>query len=201
VAACSFTVRQSETPPAVYIEMTSLTDRPLKCVRAGRAPWTPKQGGLLHQPFSDVEPPGERPAARLVAMRNLARRFSVHETNRDNVESELRLLPQPIDRYRDDAAGVIDGALFAFAEANDPQILLLIEAVAGRDGTARWRYSLARMSSRKSRTLLDSREVFAVDNYWQGLRSPDDPYLEARDGPLIIESPGTNPTAAASGDR
>ena len=38
---------------------------------------------------------------------------------------ELRLMPQPLYRYdADDEGGTFDGALFAFAQGTDPEILL-----------------------------------------------------------------------------
>lgn len=192
VAACSFTIRGPTDPPSLYVEMTSLTATPLHCERSGKPRWTPQSAGLADRDFPEAEPPGDKPISRLVAMRNLARRFTAEEFSKEQQRyGELRLLPQPIDRFDDLDRGVVDGALFAFVEANDPQVLLLIEARRQSRGDVRWRYTIARMSSRQQRVLLDGREVLFAANFWQGSRSPDEPYLEMRDGPMILNPSGT----------
>jgi len=193
VAACSFTIRGPVDPPNVYVEMTSLSPVALRCERNGNARWTPRSAGLAVQDVPNVEPPGPKPVARLVAMRNLARRFTAEEFNKDQQKyGELRLLPQPIDRYDDVTQGVVDGALFAFVEANDPQLLLLIEARAQSEAASRWQYTLARMSSRQQRVSLDGQEIFFAANFWQGPKSPEEPYLELSDGRMILNPVGTN---------
>ena len=51
----------------------------------------------------------------------------------------LRLLTKPLYRY--EATGdLIDGALFGFVLATDPEALLMIEAYKTADG-AQWRYA------------------------------------------------------------
>ena len=40
-------------------------------------------------------------------------------------------MPQPLLRYAAPDSGVIDGAVFAFAEATDPEALLILEARRG----------------------------------------------------------------------
>ena len=59
-------------------------------------------------------------------MRSIARRYSATIQTQD--ESELRLMEQPLFRYAESTAGVVDGAIFDFAMTNDPELLLLLEA-------------------------------------------------------------------------
>lgn len=80
---------------------------------------------------------------------------------------------------------------FADGAAEDPQVLLLIEARRQSGGDARWKSTIARMSSRQQRVLLDGQEVLFAANFWQGPRSPDEPYLEMRDGQMILNPSGT----------
>lgn len=188
VAACSFSIRGPDEPNAVYFEMTSLVGTPLRCERGGQVRWTPKSGGLIDQPVPDTAAPEDRPVARLTSMRNIARRFQAENRLRDGTPSALRLMPQPVDRFQDDAHGVLDAALFAFVEANDPEMLLIVEARKTPQGEAAWRYTVARMTSREIQVRLDGKEVFAAPNFWQGPKSLEDPYLESKDGQMILDS-------------
>lgn len=196
VAACSFSIRGPEDPHAVYFEMTSLVGTPLRCERGGMLRWMPKSGSQIDQPLPETGAPEDRPVARLTTMRNLARRFEAENFLRDGKASALRLMPQPIDRFQDEAAGVLDAALFAFVEANDPELLLLIEARKTSTGEKAWRYTLARMTSRELRVRLDGKEVFTAPNFWQGPKSPDEPYVEARDGLMVLKPDHPSDSAA-----
>ena len=123
-------------------EFVSLSGEPLDCRREERVLWSPKTGGLVNQPLAEQAPsPADRPGSRLTQMRSLARRFQATNFKMDS-PSELRLLTQPLHRYEDQAAGVLEGALFAFAEGNDRGMLLLLEAVADGEkdyiGVTRW---------------------------------------------------------------
>jgi hypothetical protein len=95
-------------------------------------------------------------------MRELARRFRAASYKPD-APNELRLLSQPLYRYPKETAEVLDGALFAFTEANDPEVFLLLEAVALDNGKRHeWRYALARSTTFRITVHLDGREVFAA---------------------------------------
>ncbi len=61
--------------------------------------------------------------------RGLAERFSADLVDRKNVRFHLRLLTTPLHRY-DAIDSLISrgGALFAFCQHTDPELLLLIEA-------------------------------------------------------------------------
>ncbi|AMV20853.1 hypothetical protein [Planctomyces sp. SH-PL14] len=199
IAACSFSIRGPEDPDAVFFEMTSLVGTPLRCERRGQARWTPKRSGLLDQAVPETGVPEDRPVARLTTMRNIARRFEAENFLRDGKPNALRLMPQPIDRYQDEAAGLLDAGMFAFVEANDPEILLLIEARKGADGEKSWRYTVARMTSRQLEVRLDGKQIFTAANFWQNPKSPDDPYLEARDGVMVLDPPAQSREKPATG--
>jgi hypothetical protein len=86
-------------------------------------------------------------------MRQLARRFAVHETVNDQV-IECRLLAQPIDRYQSPEDEIEDGAIFAFANGTNPEIGLVLEC-----DKAAWTYGTVRLSAAESVVKLDGREV------------------------------------------
>lgn len=169
----------------VWWEFSSFSHRPLRCVREGRAVWTPESGNLVRQPLSDAPDPASSSKVRLLQMRQLARRFSVtmleSEEQRDET-SRLRLLPNPVYDWSDEAAGG-GGALFAFSETTDPEALLLLEFVdETATGTPVWRFSLARMTSRPLIFRFDDREVLSLKGYWANPRAQADPYRAGRLG-------------------
>ena len=110
---------------------------------------------LTMRPLEGAGRPAETPAARLGQMRQFTRRFKVTESYQD-VTVECRLLAQPIDRYLDEGAGIVDGALFAFANGTNPEIGVLLEADKDR-----WTYGLARISAAESKVELDGKPVAA----------------------------------------
>jgi hypothetical protein len=103
------------------------------------------------------------------------------------------MLTQPLYRFADDKAGVIDGGLFAFVVSNDPELFLMLEVVNGMGGSeAHWKFSLARMSSLKMAVRLGDREVWTVPNYWR------EPTEDRRTGPYVESKFGTFPPDAAA---
>ncbi|HEV3343226.1 MAG TPA: hypothetical protein VG125_22835 [Pirellulales bacterium] len=125
-------------------EWCSLAAGPL--VADGPHRWSPAAGVLTPMPLRDVDAPADSAARRLRQMHDLARRFAGEKTTRAGVTRTLRLLPKPIYRYESNDAGILDGALFALAEATDPEALLVLEARRA-DKTPVWHYALARMNS------------------------------------------------------
>jgi len=108
-------------------EFHSLTDQLLVAVRDAQTVWQAKEAiGWRPIPDSEQVVPSARLA--LVQMRALARKFSVTKTHRDETLRTLRLLPEPVYRYKTNDAEQADGALFVFAQTTDPEVLLLIES-------------------------------------------------------------------------
>jgi hypothetical protein len=161
----------------VFGEFTSLTAKPLECRREGAIVWSPRAGNVVGQSLSDAPPPSPSDKVRLRQMRDLARRFRAVKQASSNVE--LRLMTQPIYRFSAESDGIVDGALFAFVEATDPEFLLLIEGHrADAASPAEWLYSLARITSPPLEVELDGRQLWSASGYWSHARSPTDPYSE-----------------------
>jgi hypothetical protein len=72
----------------------------------------------------------------------------------------LRQLASPLHRYADESAGIVDGAIFAFANGTNPEVLLVLEAQAAKDSTLHWQYSLAQMTGGAVTVELDGKEVW-----------------------------------------
>src|SRR5262245_61095851 len=127
VAAVSLSIRRVKYD--VYHELTSLVDQPLVCRGGETVVWSPKTGGPLAQPIAEAPVPAEGKPQRLVQIRALARRFTANCYHpRTDEPTELRLLTQPLYRYSDAKAGIVDGAMSAFVVSNDPELFLVIEA-------------------------------------------------------------------------
>ncbi|MCI0360479.1 MAG: hypothetical protein L0211_18535 [Planctomycetaceae bacterium] len=133
--------------------------------------WSPSAAGLQFQDVTDAPTPAESPVARLRQMKGLVRRFSATLTGWKSSESrreELRLLPQQLYRYDMKAAEsthpeLRDGAMFAFVQGTDPEVMLLLEAVAERDRPPRWQYAFARATSGGLEAQLDGKLVWKVE--------------------------------------
>ena len=178
---------------AVWREFTSLSEQSLVCKRDGKTIWAPTTGGLVKKPLPEAPEPAATPALRLAQMRRLAERFSA---DFDHLSAgrweDLRLLPQPIYRYTADK-GAVEGAIFALAQANDPEAMLILELTRpAADAKPTWSYALARMSSQPMRARLDGKEVWTVKGYWSNPRSKEDHYQEAADG-KIPDAPAVPP--------
>jgi hypothetical protein len=119
-----------------------------------RTIWAPKSPGVKFQDIPDAPAPAETAKLRLAQMKSLGSRFTATLTGWKEDESqreELRLLPTPLYRYDIQAAAethpdLRDGALFAFVQGTDPEVLLLVEAVVS-DDRAGWQYAFARATS------------------------------------------------------
>lgn len=110
-------------------------------------------------------------------MRELAGRFTAKKTTRQNETRALRLLRQPMQRYESKLNRVTDGALFAFVEATDPEVFLVLEARA-IDGKPHWHYGLARMNSVHLAVSLDDKQLWQAEELpWsEAFNRKDKPY-------------------------
>jgi hypothetical protein len=111
--------------------------------------WQPDQPGIRFTAIA-ADAPGKTPAARLRQMRDVAERYTgaVNPEESDRFENphELRLLTTPIYRYAAAESGVVDGAIFVYAQGTNPEVLLLLEARQAGEKT-QWQRAFAPMSS------------------------------------------------------
>lgn len=162
-------------------EFTSLSASPISATGPDDWAWTPRTAGAIARTLPESRRPAEDEVKRLRQMRGMARRFRAFEffdpIGQTRMERyELRLLPQPVHRYSDPKAGLLDGAIFIFTYGTNPEIALLMEARrAGKDESEpSWTYGLARIAGAELHVELDHGEV------WQQPRvrrpSLSDPY-------------------------
>lgn len=168
--ACLWRIGQSGRPTALVTleiygkgpgrailsyEFLSLTPLPLDLSSPRGPTWAPSSTPLVMKPFSKAPPPADSARARLIQMRQLARRFSVQEELPGNNKIDCRLLAQPIDRYAGGPETLLDGAIFAFANGTNPELGLLLEC-SEKD----WTYGIVRLSSAALQAKLDGEVCF-----------------------------------------
>jgi hypothetical protein len=131
---------------AITHEFHSLSPEILFPEREGPHRWQPKSG-LGSTPVPDAPAPANSPRQRMIQMREIVRKFSAHSIDLDKQTWQLRVLTEPLFRYKSTDPKVIDGALFAFVTSagTDPEVIILLEASEGEAGLA-WRYAVCRFS-------------------------------------------------------
>jgi len=167
-------------------EMVSLSLDPLNAEREGRAVWYPAGAGIELKAMPDAATPVESAPFRLSQMRTLAREFRClfgPEPNR----TEMRLMPQPLYRYESIHTDVLDGAVFAFVRATDPDVLLLLEA-RRMNGSFEWQYGLARQAASELTVFHKGQEVQKFSKCWDRVfRERGDVYFALEQD--VAESP------------
>ena len=148
--------------PRWLFEIVSLSNSKIGVARGGDWKWQAKQPGVIRKPVPGDLTPAEKPALRLAQARQIRQRFAPHEKEGTDGRLELRALSTPLYRYADEQTGVIDGAVFAFANGTNPEVLLLLEAQ--RDATTKdafWTYGFAQMTGAEVHASLDGKEVWS----------------------------------------
>ncbi len=107
----------------------------------------PKEAGATFQPIDTDKPPADNARARLAQFKLLAARFTARETWAGQ-ETELRLLPTPIDRYAPGDQPNADAAIFAFVQGVNPEALLILETDGVRSSFAWARLGAAMVAAK-----------------------------------------------------
>jgi len=141
-------------------EFQSLSGAVLVARRARAPVWFPEKPGIEWKFLTDSGSPAESAPRRLSQIRSLAAKFSCTVTVRGD-KTALRLLTTPIYRYGDPKSEVIDGALLAFAQGTDPELLLLLEARAAGE-RREWHYALARLTMWELEARFGDRAVWSA---------------------------------------
>lgn len=121
-----------------YVEtLVSVTPKPFQVDKEAQRYWSSPGGDGKPTVMKVAEPPAVAAGVRLTQMRAIARsyRFTSFWGEENRSEWELRLLSTPLYRYRSPDAGVIDGAIFGFAQGTNPEAIVVIEAIETPTGT------------------------------------------------------------------
>jgi hypothetical protein len=128
--------------------------------------WKPEGKAIEFKPVPGAQAPDETASRRLLQMRAIVKRFSGEElVGKD--KCDLRLLPQPIDRYTPSNADRADGAIFIAAFGTNPEAVLFIES----DGKA-WNYAAGRLAGAQTISLsIDGAKAWEGDPVRYGWNS------------------------------
>jgi hypothetical protein len=143
-------------------EFHSLSQFPVSARLADKTWWAPKEPGVDWLPLSEAPQVSPSRATRLRRMRDLAQELRAEIVGREEGRnSELRLLPQPLYRYPEDTPGVIDGAIFAFVLATDPELFVTLELRRDEaSGESSWMLAPARFTGESLRLGRDGRTLW-----------------------------------------
>lgn len=160
------------------LEFCSLSDRPIAARRESLTfDWRTEEAGISWRTFNGAEAPLKSRTQRQLQMKRLADRFQMKledARNDDQAEPQsLRLLSRPLYRYPE-SAGDVDGAIFGYVLATDPECIVVIEAQGDQ-----WKYAVARMNSDPLAVSLDAKVVHTFPDIpftAEGLLDPRRPY-------------------------
>ena len=142
-------------------EFHSLSTEPIVAERSGSQVHR-FQPGIEWRELAGAPEPAASYALRLPQMRRQAERFEMtmifHRPR--EVHHPLRLLPRPV--YRSPASSADEVALFVFAQATDPECVLLLEASSDKT----WRYAFARQNEGSLQANLDGKQVLDMPPHW-----------------------------------
>lgn len=146
--------------PRWLVEIASLSERRIAAKHVSDLDWAAKAPGLEWMPLADAEAPAEKAPRRLAQMKAICRTFTAHESAVIEGRVQLRQLASPLVRYADQTAGILDGAIFAFANGTNPEVLLVLEAHGAEGAAPRWRCAFAQMTGGAVAVERDGKEIW-----------------------------------------
>lgn len=157
-----FAYPNADQSRTVVHEFHSLAREPFEAKWRHKPMWQPSTAGMTLQEIPGAPVPADKPAARMTQMRSLVHEFSARSIDLKDRPWELRLLSRPLVRYEPtDNDLALDGAVFAFAQGTDPEILFVIEAE--RSGkNAVWKFGCGRFSDYRLELKHNDRIVWEV---------------------------------------
>lgn len=156
-------------------ELTSLSSGALVGKAPGKPDWRPSRGGVKFEVVPGAPVPSSTAEQRLLQMRALAREFTADDKFRDQSWQTLRMLTKPFARYGKPGTDLIDGALFCYVLTTDPEVYLILEARAGKNGPE-WHYAFAPMTIYPVRASWKGRTVWELPYRWQEASDPSQPF-------------------------
>jgi hypothetical protein len=150
--------------------------------RGGEAWWRENESATVLTDVPGAAAPAPEAPARQRQLKQLAGKFTGHQFwDPNNTRYELRRLERPLRTYKDEDAGILDGALYTLANGTNPEILLFIEARVNPKDKSKpvWQYAVGRTSHAELHLEYDTKEVFTSPRadklsgwdkpYWLGL--------------------------------
>jgi len=166
----------------MYHEFQSLTVEPVHSERDGSTVWECSKPGIVFAPVPGAPVPAETTGMRKFQMRVLAEEFRTEAIKEPPFYGEhsvyrFRLLPRPLLHYVNPDRPECEGAIFAFVQDTDPEVLLVVESRPQGKQT-RWEYALAPMTGWQLKAWHKDVEVWSIKNRHPG-HNPTEPYFVA----------------------
>jgi hypothetical protein len=131
--------------------------------RGERRIWSPKERYAQFRKLPDAPEPSPKAPLRIAQIKTMAQRFEVIDGFRaPNSEPEpqlLRMMARPTYRYGQEDGELVDGALFTYVLATDPEACLLIEIHRSGKNYA-WEYAFFPMTIYSLDAKLDGKQVW-----------------------------------------
>jgi hypothetical protein len=162
-----------------WFAFQSLSEGPIIAEHGGAAFWRPEKSDMMFQELTDAPEPGDTTARRLIQMKDLARRFNCRLIRLNATKEELRLLPKPLYRYAPTDDKLLDGAMFAFVQGTDPEVIVSIEA-RRIDEKVSWHYAVTRRCALGLEADLDDKPVWSAP---YSLGSSSEPWFHSNVSP------------------
>ncbi|MCC9599103.1 hypothetical protein LOC67_00925 [Stieleria sp. JC731] len=146
-----------------YVESTVVLAPNLVLTHPNRSTWMPQQPDFKEIAVNET-PRLKLPATgRLIEMRKLAEEFTITDRwGEDEGELyQLRLMPRPLYRYSSESAGVIDGAIFGFAQGTNPEAIVIVEVIR-QNGSLSFRCGISRLTGYELQATRGGATVFEV---------------------------------------
>jgi hypothetical protein len=137
----------------------------LRARRGGDSWWRENDSASELMDIPGAPAPAADAALRQRQLRALAQKFTGHQFwDPDNSRYELRRLDRPLHAYTDEAAGVLDGALYTLANGTNPEIMLFVEARVNPADASKpvWQYTVGRLAHAELHMEYDGKEVFSA---------------------------------------
>jgi hypothetical protein len=143
--------------------LTSLSSERISAKWEDGREWTATESGLKLRQLSKGPSPRANSRLRLTQFRQIARRFSATLIDpRHDDRQEMRLLPQPVCRYKDQESHLIDGAIFGLASnGTNPDACLVLEIRETGGGEFVWEFGVAAMTAHAIEVKLDEDIVWS----------------------------------------
>lgn len=135
---------RDRTQQVIRHEFHSLAASEVTADFEGKTVWETRAAGVTWTQLK-MTPPDAEQGRRFRQMKALARNVKAQAVTGEETR-RLRLLPNPLFRYKGASGTVVDGALFALVTGTDPEVLLLVEA-RQEDNGLKWYAACARQTS------------------------------------------------------
>jgi hypothetical protein len=135
----------------------------VELIRGQTRVWVPGERYTRFQELPGAPQPSEKAALRIAQIKSMAARFEIidgyHFATEKPQPQPLRMMARPTYRYGEADGELVDGVLFTYVLATDPEACLLIE-IHRNDGKYTWHYAVFPLTIYSLEARLDRKTVW-----------------------------------------